>query len=38
MGTKSMDEWDAFVEQLHSMGIDECISAKQSALDRYNAR
>ena len=38
MGTKSMDEWDAFVEQLHTMGIDECIAMKQQALDRYNAR
>ena len=38
MGTKSMDVWDAFVEQLHTMGIDECIAMKQQALDRYNAR
>lgn len=38
MGTKSMDEWDAFTQQLTDMGIEECIQMKQNALDRYNAR
>lgn len=38
MGTESMDTWDAFVEQLHTMGIDACIASKQAALDRYNQR
>ncbi len=38
IGTKSMDEWDAFTEQLSAMGIDECIQMQQNALDRYNAR
>ena len=38
MGTKSMDEYDSFLEQLHTFGIDRCIELKQAALDRYNAR
>lgn len=38
MGTASMDEYDKFVEQLHTYGIDRCIELKQAALDRYNAR
>lgn len=38
MGTKSMDEYDSFVEQLHSYGVDRCIELQQAALDRYNAR
>ena len=38
MGTKSMDEYDAFVQSLYDYGIEECIQYKQNALDRYNAR
>lgn len=38
MGTQSMDDYDKFVEQLHTFGIDRCIELKQAALDRYNAR
>ena len=38
MGTQDMSEWDGFVEELHNMGIDECIAIQQAALDRYNAR
>ncbi len=38
MGTQSMDEYESFVEQLHTFGIDRCIELKQAALDRYNAR
>lgn len=38
MGKMSMDEYDSFVEQLHTYGIDRCIELKQAALDRYNAR
>ena len=37
-GAKSMDEYDAFVNDLRSYGIEECIGYKQAALDRYNAR
>ncbi len=35
---KSMDEYDAFVQELYNYGIEECIGYKQAALDRYNAR
>lgn len=38
MGTLPMDEYDNFVEKLHTFGIDRCIELKQAALDRYNAR
>jgi putative aldouronate transport system substrate-binding protein len=38
VGEKPLDEFDEYVEQLISMGIEECISIKQSGLDRYNAR
>ena len=37
-GTKSMDEYDAFVQSLYDYGIEECIGYQQNALDRYNAR
>jgi putative aldouronate transport system substrate-binding protein len=39
--TGSMDintEWDAYVEQMKSMGVDKATALKQAALDRYNAR
>jgi putative aldouronate transport system substrate-binding protein len=37
-GTESLDNYDKYREQLKSMGIDNCISLQQAALDRYNAR
>ena len=37
-GTKSMDAFDAFVEEVEGMGIDECTQIHQDALDRYNQR
>ena len=37
-GEKSLDEYDAFVAQLKSMGIERAVEIKQAALDRYNAR
>ena len=37
-GAKSMDEWDAFVDTLLDMGIEDCIALKQDAYDRYLAR
>ena len=30
--------WDAYVDQLYALGLQECIDAKQSAYDRYLAR
>ena len=38
MGTLSVDEYDNFVEKLHTFGIDRCIELKQAAFDRYKAR
>ena len=37
-GAKPLADWDAFVAQIRSMGIDRCIALQQAALDRYNAR
>ncbi len=37
-GDKPMEEWDAFIAELESMGIDQCIELKQAAYDRYQAR
>lgn len=37
-GTKSFDEFDAFIEQINKMNIARAIEIKQNALDRYNAR
>ena len=38
IGERSLDEYDAFVQQIKDMGIDECIALKQAALDRYLER
>ena len=37
-GQESLDNFDAFVEQIKSQGIDDAIEIQQAALDRYNAR
>lgn len=37
-GTKTMDQYDAFVEEIQNMGIAECTQILQDALDRYNQR
>lgn len=37
-GEKPMEEFDEFVNQIKSMGIDRCIEIKQQALDRFIAR
>ena len=37
-GTRSIDEYDTFVEELKSMNVDECTQILQDALDRYNQR
>lgn len=37
-GTRPLSEWDSFVDQLKEMGIEECCTIYQSALDRYNQR
>ncbi|MBQ7916837.1 MAG: extracellular solute-binding protein [Firmicutes bacterium] len=38
LGTTPMSEWDSFVAQIKSLGIDEVIEAKQAAYDRFKAR
>ena len=35
VGDKSFDEWDAFVDGMCSMGVEEMIGAYQSAYDRW---
>lgn len=38
LGTSSMSDWDSFIAQIESYGIDEVIEAKQAAYDRFKAR
>jgi hypothetical protein len=38
IGSKPISDFDSFVNQVKSMGIDRCIGIQQNALDRYNAR
>ncbi len=37
-GEKPLSEYDAFVEQLYAMGVQDCIDAWASAYDRYLAK
>ena len=38
-GSLDIDEnWDAYVAAIEALGLEDCIAAKQGALDRYNAR
>lgn len=38
IGSKPISEFDDFVNQIKSMGIERCIELQQNALDRYIAR
>lgn len=38
IGTKSLDEFDDFVNMVKSLRIDDAIAIQQAALNRYNAR
>ncbi|GBF74104.1 hypothetical protein PA598K_02435 [Paenibacillus sp. 598K] len=38
MGIEKFDKYDAFVERVRSMKIEEAMAVYQAALDRYNAR
>lgn len=38
VGTTSLDEFDTYIEQLGSMGIQECLDHYQAAMDRYNGK
>ena len=37
-GQKSLDDWDLYVETIHSYGLDKVLAVYQSAYDRYLAR
>jgi len=37
-GEKDMSEWDAFINQIKSMGIDDVIRVRQDAVGRYLTR
>lgn len=38
LGTQKMEDWDAFVAQMKSLGMDDVLAVKQAAYDRYLAR
>lgn len=38
MGTKPMEEYDAFVEAIKALNIEKCIEIQQTALERYHSR
>ncbi len=38
LGDKPLTEYDAFRETLISMGIEDCLAIRQTALDRYNSK
>lgn len=37
-GDQNLSTYNSFIQELQSMGIEECIELKQSMLDRYNQR
>lgn len=37
-GATSFDDWDAFVQNIKDMGLQDVLDAYQTALDRYNER
>lgn len=37
-GDRSLDEWDSYIADVESMGIQDAIALEQAALDRFNAR
>ena len=37
-GDESFDNYDAFIDRIKTMGIDEVVEIHQNALERYNAR
>lgn len=38
LGTRSLDEWDAYVNEIKGMNIERALEIQNAALDRYNAR
>jgi len=37
LGEEPIENWDAFIERIKSIGIDEVIKIRQTALDRWNS-
>ncbi|MDR1914137.1 MAG: extracellular solute-binding protein [Clostridiales bacterium] len=37
-GQESLENYDQYVEQLKSMGIERCMEIQQAALDRFNSK
>lgn len=35
-GDQNLSTYNSFIQELQSMGIEECIELKQSMVDRYN--
>ena len=35
VGDESLDNFDAYVEEINGMGLQECLDIEQAALDRY---
>ena len=38
LGREPLENYDLYVEQMRSLGIDRLTELKQEALDRYNRR
>lgn len=38
LGTRSLDEWDAYVSEIQNMDIERALEIQNAALGRYNAR
>ena len=37
-GDQSLDNYEAFVQELKNMGVEECVDIKQAVYDRYISR
>ena len=35
LGQRSLSEWDAYVSEIKSMGVDELVQIHQTAYERY---
>lgn len=38
LGNEDLSGWDAFIDEIQSMGLDDVIAVRQAAYDRYKAR
>ena len=37
MGTRSLDDWDRYIKELHTMGLNDVIAVYQAAANRADA-